>query len=55
MNTGAAGAIHRVKFFAGMPAPTEQSSGFEAVIYLEIATWDRQILEAYSSRSAAFL
>ncbi len=28
-NTGIAGAIHRVKFFAGTPAPTELCSTLE--------------------------
>ena len=33
-NTGGAGAIHRVGFFAGKPAPTGNRSGFRRMQYL---------------------
>ncbi len=33
-NTGEAGAIHRVAFFAGTPAPTGPAAGLRLTLYL---------------------
>ncbi|MDH4847174.1 diguanylate cyclase [Pseudomonas sp. BN505] len=39
-NTGAAGAIHRVGFFAGMPAPSEVELQLWGCVYLRLQPWD---------------